>query len=379
MKLIRKRVCLLLTTNMKHCAFPLAVLVFLLPFVSRVEAAEPFVSVAEEVVAVQRVGITGAGFAVASVDGKRVTLHYPNHPDDFGGSSGTGTAISSDGGLTWRAGTDDWPVPKSVDLWQDRLRDGSFVAMGIVWLPDPAKRSQIDSAEIPTNPWRLAISPDGQHWEVSDVTVKAPHEIGVIARPLPHMVENDDGDWYMPAYAWKKSGNRAILLKSTDRGREWSVFSTITTVASITKIGVPVSAPWLETMVSRTKDGSLLAVVRTGSNAEASIVSVRSSDDGLTWSSPEKVVAGANREPVVGKLPNLLRLPGGMLALLAAHSKRGCFLYLSLDGAGRDWSEGHLITKVTGGNTSMIALDENHLLVFTPASGRINCWRVTLR
>ena len=109
------------------------------------------------------------------------------------------------------------------------------------------------------------------------------------------------------------------------------------------------------------------------------IVSARSNDDGLTWSSPERVVAGANREPVVGKLPNLLRLPGGVLALLTAHSKRGCFLYLSLDGAGRDWSEGHLITKVTGGNTSMIALDENHLLVFTPASGRISCWRVALR
>jgi hypothetical protein len=72
-------------------------------------------------------------------------------------------------------------------------------------------------------------------------------------------------------------------------------------------------------------------------------------------------------------------MPAGPLVLLAAHSKRGCFLYLSADGTGREWSEGQVVTTVTGGNTSMTALGRDRLLVFTPANRRIHCWRVTLR
>ena len=44
----------------------------------------------------------------------------------------------------------------------------------------------------------------------------------------------------------------------------------------------------------------------------------------------------------------------------------------------REWDEAQLITKVTGGNTSMVSLDASTLLVFTPANGRIYCRRVTL-
>jgi hypothetical protein len=90
------------------------------------------------------------------------------------------------------------------------------------------------------------------------------------------------------------------------------------------------------------------------------------------------VVAGQKREAVTGKLPNVLTLPNGMMALLTAHTKRGCFLHLSRDGIGREWDAGQLITKVTGGNTTMVALDASTLLVFTPANGRINCWSVAL-
>lgn len=342
------------------------------------EASGPQVVVSPEVVAVKRPGITGAGFAVAAPDGKRVTLHFPNHPDDFGGSAGTGTAISADGGMTWSDGADDWPIAKSVDLWQDRLRDGSFVALEIHWLPDPKLRGQIEAKDAPANPWSLATSKDGQQWETFGVTIQTPPEVGVIARPLPHIIEDDRSGWLMPAYAWGKTGNRAVLLKSEDRGRNWSVLSTITTAAAMVKSGATVTTPWLENMVARAADGSLLAVIRTGSSAESALVSARSSDGGRTWSAPERILAGPKREAVTGKLPNVLALPGGRLALLTAHTKRGCFLHLSRDGAGREWDEGHLITKVTGGNTSMVALDAGTLLVFTPANGRINCWRVTL-
>jgi hypothetical protein len=330
------------------------------------------------VVAVKRSGITGAGFATVTADGERVTLHYPIHPDDFGISSGTGTAISTDGGRMWSVGTDDWPIAKMVDLWQERMVDGSLMALGIRWLPDPKWRGQIEAKDIPAKPWSMATSKDGQNWQTFDVTIHPSPEVGVIARPLPHIMEADNGVLLMPAYAWGKGGTRAVLLKSDDRGLNWSVLSTIATASVIVKRGVPVTTPWLENMVARAADGSLLAIIRTGSSAESALVSARSKDGGRTWSVPEKVIAGEKREAVTGKLPNVLALPNGMMALLTAHTKRGCFLHLSRDGMGRDWGEGQLITKVTGGNTSMVLIDASTMLVFTPANGRINCWRITL-
>lgn len=339
----------------------------------------PAVTVSPAVIAVRRNGITGSGFAVASRDGQRVTLHFPTHADDFGKSVGTGTAVSTDGGNTWSAGRDDWPLPKSVGVWQERVQDGRFVALGIHWLPDPAKRRQIETLDIPASPWRIATSKNGQQWQAFNARVKIPSEVGVIARPLPHIIEDEAGSWLMPGYSWSRTGNRAVLLKSGDDGRNWSLHSTIVKAVTIIKSGVPVTTPWLESMVARTKDGSLLAVIRTGSSAAASLVFARSSDGGLTWTDPEKVVAGSQREPVTGKLPNVLLLPNGTLALLAAHTKRGCFLYLSTDGTGREWNEGQMITKSTGSNTSMVALSENRLLIFTPANGRIHCWRVMIK
>lgn len=336
------------------------------------------IHVASSVVAVRRDGITGAGFAVSSPDGKRVTLHYPNHPDDFGGSSGTGTAVSDDGGATWKPGADNWPIANSVDLWQERLRDGSYAALGIRWLPDPQKRGELTAADVPPTPWGIAFSQNGRDWTTAEARLSISDANVVIARPLPHLLEADDGTWLMPAYAWSKTGNRTLLLRSDDRGRHWRDFVTISGTAAILKSGAPVTTPWLETMVARTQDGTWLAIMRTGSSDESSLVASRSADGGASWSPPEKVVAGPSREAVVGKLPNLLLLPSGMLALTTAHSKRGCFLYLSTDGTGREWSAGHVVTTVSGGNTSMVALDAGRLLVFTPANGVINCRRVTL-
>lgn len=327
---------------------------------------------------VERAGITGAGWAVVAGDGK-TTLIYPNHPDDFGGTAGTGTSHSADGGKTWTQGPDDWPIAKSIDLWQDRMKDGSLVAFGIGWAPDPKKRGEQTGADVPADAYSIAISKDqGRSWNTSAATLHCPPEIGIIARPLPHLFEDGQGAWLMPANAWGKRGTRALLLRSVDRGRNWSVLSTIVTAEGIQKAGASLTTPWLETTVARTKDGSLLAVMRTGSSDQAALIAARSADDGVTWSPVEKILVGPQRQVVAGKLPNLLLMPNGVLVLLAAHTKIGCFMHLSYDGTGREWSEAQLVTKVSGGNTSMTALDANTVLVFTPSSKRISCWRVAL-
>lgn len=339
------------------------------------------VVVAPSSLAVEREGITGAGWAVVAGEGdsRRVTLHYPNHPDDFGASTGTGTAHSSDDGLTWTAGEDEWPLEKTVDLWQARPSSGDRLAFGIRWLPDPARRREIEPGDVPADAFRIAFSKDGREWTDEEAVIECPPEIGVIARPLPRIFEDESGTLFMPAYAWSRSGNRSLLLASGDRGRLWKVRSVVTTSAAMVDAGATVTTPWLETAVSPTSDGSWLAIIRTGSSEKAGLMMARSTDAGLTWSPVEKVLAGPERETVAGKLPGLLLMSNGTLALLTAHTKLGCRLYFSPDGTGREWTQAHLVTAISGGNTSMVELGADRLLVFTPARHRIHCWRVTVK
>lgn len=353
---------------------------FFLPAILTGQDARPFDIVVSPVsIAVTREGITGAGSLHATPQGGGFHV-YPNHPDDFGGTAGSGSNRSTDGGATWTAGPDDWPIAKTVDLWIDPLRDGRLIAFGIRWAPDPAKRGQLAGKDVPPGAYRVAFSPDkGETWREEEATLHCPDEFGVIARPLFPIFSGKDGALHMPAYAWGRTGNRALLLRSEDGGKNWTVRSAITSAAEMAKAGTPVTTPWLETAILPVADGSWLATVRTGSNAKSSLMMSRSSDDGLTWSLVEKVLAGPEKHPVAGKLPRLALLPNSLLALLTAHSKNHCRLYVSPDGCGRTWGEGHIVTSQSGGNAALTVVDRDTLLVATPANGRIDSWRVRLR
>ncbi|MCX6910083.1 MAG: exo-alpha-sialidase [Verrucomicrobia bacterium] len=355
----------------------------LVPLVTR--AADVQVTVEPVVTVRERPGITGAGWAVAyDVAGgaktiKRIALIYPNHPDDWGKTGGTGLSYSSDGGRAWVAGPDNSPIPGMVDMWQDRLRNGELITFGIRSVPDREKAlaGKEEAADKP--PYAVGISKDrSKTWQTETAKIHCPPSVGVIARPLPRIFEDADGTMFMPAYAWSKMGNRALLLKSSDRGRNWNVASVIADAQAIRASGAALASPWVETAVVRTSDGSLLAVVRTGSSAKSALVTTRSTDGGGTWSPMEKVFTGPHKRIVAGKLPGLCLLPNGVLVLLTAHTKNHCRLYLSHDGTGREWSDGFIITSQGGGNTSMIATGPDKLLVFTPANGRIQCWHVTI-
>jgi len=331
---------------------------------------------------VERTGITGAGWAsVVRVDGERsIELIYPNHPDDFGVTAGTGCSLSTDDGATWKQAADDRPIAGMVDLWQDRAPDGTLVAVGIRRLPDPKLRAFAEGPNPPADAYVVGRSRDeGRTWEVDDAVIRCPPEAGVVARPLPHLLADRRGTWLMPAYAWSPAGHRALLLESADRGTTWTLRGTPAIVTAIRSAGIAVTSPWLENAVARTSDGSLLVVIRTGSSEQASLVMTRSSDDGLSWSPVERLLVGDERRPVAGKLPSLLLLPNGVFVLLTAHTQLGCRLYVSADGTGRSWSEAHVVSTASGGNTSMVGLDDDSLLVFMPSNKRITCRKVELR
>lgn len=335
-------------------------------FASLLPATELEVVVAPRTTVVEHEGITGGGYPVFV--GERSFVIYPNHPDDFGGSAGTGSAQSEDGGQTWTRGTDGWPIPEMIDLWIDQLENGDLLAMGIRWVPDPQKRRDVTAQVAPADAWKIAISKDrGRNWTIENAAIDCPPELGVIVRPVPHIFDDGSGVLLMPAYAWSRLGNSAVLLQSEDRGRHWSVRSIVTTAVAMIEAGAVVSTPWLETTVSPTKDGALLAIVRTGSNAGSSLVSVRSTDSGKTWGAPEKL-------SFAGKLPTLQLLPNGVLTLVTALSRNHCRLYLSADGTGLVWSDAHIITSLSGGNVGAAMTGADSLIITTPSLRRINAW-----
>ena len=141
--------------------------------------------------------------------------------------------------------------------------------------------------------------------------------LAVSARPLAHIVEYENNMLLMPAYVWKKAGNKIVLLQSEDGGRAWKVRSLITTSVAMIKVGARVVSPWFETTISPTKDGHLLAIIRTGSTVKSNLVSVRSTDHGKTWQKPEVL-------PFAGKLPTLHLLDNGILTVTTALSRNHC-------------------------------------------------------
>ena len=344
------------------------------------------VTIAPMAILRERTGITGAGWGVAydvadgETRGRQVVAIYPNHPDDWGKTTGTGLSYSRDDGKTWIAGADNSPIPHMVDLWQDQLPDGTLVALGIRELPDPKKPPQPGPDGFFTGTFTVGVSRDGGgSWKTGTATARSATEIGPIARPLPRIFLAHDGAWLMPAYSWSPRGSRALLLKSTDQGRNWDVAATVATAEAVRALGVPVTTPWFENMIARTADGSLLAVIRTASNARGALVTARSVDQGATWSAPVRLLAGPEKKMVAGKLPNLTLLPNGVLVLLTAHTKNHCRIYVSWDGRGHEWSDAYVVTSHTGGNTSLVPTGRDQLLVLTPATGRISAWALTIR
>ncbi|MBM79027.1 MAG: hypothetical protein CMJ78_00335 [Planctomycetaceae bacterium] len=330
--------------------------------------AELEVVVSPRVTVVERKGITGGGQPV--VVGNRVLNFYANHPDDFGGSAGMASAISTDRGLSWTKGRDNWPMSGMIAMWPERLKNGNLFAFGIHWLPDPAKRREAKLPVVPADAYQIAISKDqGQSWKLETATIECPAEIGGIARPLPHIIEDENGLLLMPAYTWSKRGNKVVLLQSEDGGRAWKVRSVITTAIAMLQAGGNVRTPWLEASVSPTKDGEMLAIVRTGSTVKSNLVSVRSTDNGKTWQQPQVL-------SFAGKLPTLHLLPNGVLTLTTALSRNHCRVYLSADGTGRSWSRAFVVSSLTGGNVGAVVTGEDKLLITSPANRRIDAWHL---
>lgn len=119
---------------------------------------------------------------------------------------------------------------------------------------------------------------------------------------------------------------RCLLVRSVDDGATWDYVSTIAYDPTVGTEGFG------EPVMARVKDGSLLVLMRTGGFEP--IYQTRSTDDGRTWSAPQRL-------DVRSVDPDLCLMRNGVLA--CSFGRPTVQLMFSLDGSGDEWTAPHTI------------------------------------
>ena len=274
-------------------------------------------------------------------------------------------ARSTDGGRTWqrwmpKAATEATVGPGELGLPETRhrlglplyegaaapLADGSVLL--VEWIadgPDPAGNfaaclwESHDDLETFTGPFpatvplpQAKIGYDDNGHPYSGVTFHR------TLLPLP------GGDILATVYCWFQGDDtpcpyqprmkkfRCILLRSSDRGRNWRYVSTIAVDPSVGEEGF--DEPVMVRMTRGPHAGRLLCLMRTGSN-DCPVYQATSDDEGVTWSKPLPI-------PVNGVDPDLVEAADGTLVGVVGRrdwrdQKNKCYyqLILSEDGGER--------------------------------------------
>jgi hypothetical protein len=252
-------------------------------------------------------------------------------------------------------------MPNAQSYNLSRLRNGDLLAVSY----HTYMRSGSRSADVET-----AVSHDGgRTWGPIRVgAMTTPQTMRPISpnssRPgrslggfvLVHsIVEDADGTMYQSAYGYYQNDPkyRQLILRSRDGGLTWTTVSTVAVSPNQPGEG------FCEAAIQRVADGSLLAVLRTGSYLAMHVS--RSTDNGLTWTAPTPLRA-ANGLLVTGVYPNLVPMPDGRLVLY--YGRPGQSLMVSDDGSGASWSTPVTVDYRNSANGSAVPLDADTLLAF---------------
>lgn len=306
-------------------------------------------------------------------------------------------SVSDDGGVTYRKDSNGNQIVKEEGVTftnSIKKRDGSIVSVDFVPVPSSTTSSDWDI--------NYHTSTDnGETW-THHVTAG---DIGKVTFPVNvdwfrlhrGIVENSDGSLLAVAYGnfntdptdtiEQQQGSsivtgstrrdRAMLIKSVDGGVNWSYVSTIAydrnLYNSYKQTGVidryDRYEGFNETALARTKDGNLLAVLRTGSYI--SLYQSRSTDNGITWSAPQLLPGVTDFNDQQSVDPDLLLMPNGTLVL--SYGRSYTKLLVSEDGNGNSWTAPPLITyneipgsntKETSGYTAIVPVGPNRLQVY---------------
>jgi hypothetical protein len=311
--------------------------------------------------------------------------------------------ISADGGRTWK------DCPATVRTGHDGSRcvlpDGTILAFGQHTRPAKGQPGRFrGSMWMSSDNWQTVRGPSPTYVEMSQV-VSGYGDGGLatpISGPLFHgrSFSLSHGGLLATMYTnfvadtkYAKTGEmhkwRCVLVKSTDRGKNWKYVSTIASLEQITdrKLLRRWQDGFDEPSLEILPDGKLICVMRTGtyvgekavetysdlsrtvvrkgkhmvSNGEPTrpIYQATSRDGGKTWTRPRPVPHAR------GACPRLLLLSNGVLALSYGRLCRptqGDSIIFSADG-GKTWTnETNMFPGLSSGYTDMVETGPGKIL-----------------
>jgi len=272
---------------------------------------------------------------------------YVDHPVD-------GMRISEDGGLTWATHVEkpDFYLTSIVKLPDGRLLGMSYITY---WM---------DARQASCHYW--ISSNRGRNWEPHTGVVKMPQDMAKVHKNwggmLFHraMLVMPDGSLQGPMYGMYAGDAkyRVIWVKSVDQGANWSVVSTVAYN--------PKYEGWEgfgEPCVVKAADGSLLMVMRVQSFFP--LYQCRSTDGGLTWSTPT-MLPGVASEDTHSVDPDLTLMTNGTLVLSYGRPKTR--MLFSLDGSGYGWGNLTDTFHTGSGYTGVREVSPDRLLLITENS-----------
>ncbi len=209
-----------------------------------------------------------------------------------------GSAISRDGGLTWkrwtyREGCDD----VNIEGGALECADGTILLLDTYAVPSPRTDHGIgelwrsrDDLRTFDGPAPVDVYLPGINWSGSTDDVGRSHSAARLHRSLIEMPGGDlvttvytwfEGDTAPSAYLPSMKKTRCALLRSHDRGQTWAYQSTIAVDGAVGTEGF--GEPVLVRVSRGTHAGRLICLMRTGRD----LYRARSDDGGGSWSRPE--------------------------------------------------------------------------------------------
>src|SRR3989339_1450146 len=296
---------------------------------------------------------------ILSVSGNTVFCSIHQHDDIYISHPVDAMRISNDNGVSWPVYTrqQDFYFSSLIKLISDTLFGMDYIGY------------YLDSLHARCHFWQ---SPDnGATWIHDSGTVTFPENITELNLSgwssilfYRTMIQMPDGSLQGTMYG-KYVGDlkyRCLWVKSIDGGVNWNVVSTIA------YDGVTGAEGFCEPVVSRCADSSLLCVMRIGSNQP--LYQCRSTDNGLTWSVPQKVhnftATGISESQTYSVDPDMCLMSSGVLALVFGRPNN--YLLLSKDGNGNHWDTCLAIAQETwpgewGGYMGVRETSPNRLLI----------------
>ena len=274
---------------------------------------------------------------------------------------------STDQGKTWQ----ECP-PLSTAHCQ--LRDGTIIAVQApattVRFPDPLNGNAKFTVHVSNDDWQT-VTP-------MEASMYLP--LGKMFHIERGLIGLDDGSMLMAGYGWNHGDGvredntmfhiadqayktRVTVVRSTDRGRSWSYYSTLFNHPHMGREGAN------ENTLIQLPNGDLFAAIRTGlhgyvdklgrAELDEPLMVTWSRSGGKSWAEPERIYVKGKLVPGIN--PASVVTENGVLAVLRGRPK-GSVIF-SPDGSGTIWTDE--VTYDTGGMNAMDLIAPNTVMVAT--------------